>query len=110
MQPLDQVFELKLLGSDAPERRERAVKHMVEAIELACDFDTDDGIRLLDHADHLAVAIWIAAILTLRRIADVVTHHAEPELVLDVKKGLGEPIGVLATSTQDGKGHALRGF
>ena len=51
---LDELADAQLLGPDAVDGRDRAVQHVVEAVELAGALDRDEVARLLDDADHAA--------------------------------------------------------
>jgi hypothetical protein len=82
---VDQALDLQLLRPDAAQRRQRAAQHVIEPVELAGDFDADDVIRIFHHADHLLIALRIAAVLAQLGVADVVADGAHGELVFDVE-------------------------
>ena len=56
VQPRDQFFESELIGPDAVERGERAVQHVVPAVELARALHREQIGDRLDHADDPGVA------------------------------------------------------
>ena len=55
---LHQALDLELLRPDAAQRRERAVQHVIAAVELARGLDAHDVVRLLHHADHCPDRGW----------------------------------------------------
>ena len=50
----EQLLDAQLLGADALDRRDRALEHVVAALELAGALDRDDVARLLDDAQRRA--------------------------------------------------------
>ena len=80
--PLHQALDLQRFRPDAAQRRKRAVQHVVAALELARGFDAHDVVRLFHHADHLGIAVGVAAVTAQIALADVVAHAAQAELVL----------------------------
>jgi len=86
------------------------VQDVVAALKLARGFDADNVVRLLHHADHLRVAVAIAAELAQFAFGDVVADAAEAEFILDVQDGLREVLGVVAAGAQHVEGEALRGL
>ena len=104
------ALDLELLRSHAFKRRERPVQHVVQTVELTRALDAQNIGCLLDHAQHLLVAVGVAAKYAQVAVADVVADAAEAQLVLHVEQGLGKLFGVLARGTQDMKRQPLRGL
>ena len=50
----EQLLDAQLLGTDAFDRRDRALQHVVATFELTGAFDRDDVARLLDDAERRA--------------------------------------------------------
>src|SRR5438105_5633424 len=97
----DQLLQLELIGSDAVERRERAVQHVVAAAELPGALDGEQIGHRLDYADHPPVALGVAAEGTRILGRQVATGRAETDLLPQRKQRLGELAGVLGWALQD---------
>src|SRR5579884_2237389 len=67
-------------------------------------------MRLFDHANLRPVAMRIAAVGAQFGVADVVAFGAQAEMVFHVQQRGGEPLGVLAGSSEDVEGKTLGGF
>ena len=57
----EQLLDAQLLGTDALDRRDRALEHVIATLELAGALDGDDVTRLLDDAHDPRVAAIVAA-------------------------------------------------
>ena len=65
-----QLLDPQLIRSDAVDRADRALEHVVATVELVGPLDGDEVAGLLHHADHRRVAAVVgadAAQLGLRR-------------------------------------------
>ena len=102
-----QICDAQLFGSDAVQGRDRAVEHVVDAVEMARLFDGGDVGGLLDHADELLIAGGTAAVHAGIDVGNVVADGAQTQLGLDVANGGGQSFGVVRAGTQDVKGEAL---
>jgi hypothetical protein len=56
------------------QRRDGAVQHVVDAVEVLGLFDRSDVGRLFDHAHQALIACGAAAIDARVNVRDVVTH------------------------------------
>jgi hypothetical protein len=81
---------------------------VIHAAKLARPFDRADILRLFDNTDQFVIALGVAAIRTWVGIGDVVANRAVGNALLDIAKGLGQPIGLFAWSVQKVEGEALR--
>ena len=77
-------------------------------LELAGALDGDDVTRLLDHADHPAVAAVVVAELAQLGVGDVEAAVAEAHLLLGVADRRGEAADVVGGDLQQVEGDALR--
>jgi hypothetical protein len=88
LHPLQQTLDAQLLRPDAAQRRDGAVQHMIQALELPRGLDGQNIVRLLHHADDGMIAMRIAAVIAQIAVADVVADGANSELVLHVEQRL----------------------
>ena len=88
--PLEQLADLEPVGADPVDRRDRAVEHVVEALELAGPLEGEDVERLLDDAQPACVAGRVAADRAERLVADVEAALAEHDLVADGDERRGQ--------------------
>src|SRR6478609_4501354 len=71
-----------VLEVDAVDRRQRATQHVVDAAVLMGALDRNHVARVLDHADHGAVAPGIRADRAERPLREVEALLADPDLLL----------------------------
>ena len=83
---------------------------MVEAAVFAGALDAHHVLRLLDHADHAAVAARVRAHRARARLAHVATNLTEPNLGLDLFDGLGQLAGLIFGGGQHVESNALSSF
>ena len=96
-----------LVGADALERRQRAHQDVIHALELARLLHRSNILRLLDDADHVAIALVAPAESTRIRVGDVVTDRAVGDAFLHFSYGIDQPIRLLARCLQNIEGEAL---
>ena len=90
----EQLLDAQLLGSDALDRRDRALQHVVAALELTGALDRDDVARLLDDAHDVRVAPVVAAERAQLAFGDVEAPPAPRDAILRVDDRGREPLGV----------------
>jgi len=84
-----QIANPQLLGADSEQRRDGAMQHMVDAVEVPRLFNGADIGRFFYNADHLMIASRIAAIDTRVDIGNVVALRAKPQILLYVADSAG---------------------
>ena len=105
---LTQTCEPQMLRSDAMQRRERSVQHVIDAVVAASLFNRGDVGRLLDNAYQALIACGAAAIYAGINVRDVAANRAQMKTGLDLTDRLGKQIGVFVAGAQDVKGEPLR--
>ena len=85
----------------AVEGRQRTPENVVEAAELECPLERDDVDRLLDHADHRAVAARVRADGAKLLLREVSAFAAEADARLDLLDGSRKLDGVLRACTRE---------
>ena len=95
------------LGVHAVDRRERAAKHVVDAVVLVRALHRDHVAGLLHHAHQAAVAAGIGADRAQRLVCEVEAQLAQPDLVLDLADRLSESSGIVVGCAQNVEGCLL---
>ena len=98
----------QLLGTDALDRADRALQHVVAAVELLGLLHRDDVAGLLDHAQDRGVAPVVGAEPARGALGDVEAPLAERHAVLGLGDGVGEPERVDLLDLQEVERDALR--
>ena len=83
---VEQTLDLELFRSNAAQRRNRSVEHMIDAWEGARGFKGQNVVGFFHYANLGAIAVVITAIRTQLRIADVVALGANAQIVFDVQE------------------------
>ncbi len=84
----------QVVRADALDRADRAAEHVVATAELAGLLDRDDVLRLLDDAEHRAVATRVAADPAQLVSRDVAADVAEAHLLRDLGERGHQPADV----------------
>ena len=96
----DELANPEVLGSDALERVERALQHVVAAPELSRALEGRDRLGLFDDADDRGVAAVVLADLAQRApLGHVEAALAERGALLHRDDGVGEPQRVLGSGS-----------
>ena len=104
----EQLLDPQLLGTDALDRRDRALQHVVPAAELLRALDRDDVARLLDDAQHGRIAPLVATERAQLTLGDVEAPAAPRDALLRLDDRRGEPLRVLGRRLQQVERDALR--
>ena len=104
----EQLLDAQLLRSDALDRRDRALQHVVATAELAGALDRDDVARLFDDAHDMRVAPFVAAERAELAFGDVEATPAPRDAVLGVLDRAREPLASSASTLQQIERDALR--
>src|SRR4051812_29785258 len=105
---VEQLSDAQVLGVDAVDRRQRPAKDVVAAAELVRALDRDHVARLLDDADHLAVAALVLADPAARADGEVEAHLAVADGLLDLTDRVGERERLLGRQAEDVEREPLR--
>src|SRR3954447_20050018 len=97
------------IGLGAGERGQRAAQHVVAAAELVRALDGYHVARLLDDADHLAVAALVLADAAARADRQVEADLAVADGLLDLADRVGERERLLGRQAEDVESEPLRG-
>ena len=92
---LHQLADADVIRADMTHRRERAVKHMVQAAVLLCALEGDHVARVCHDADGLLVARLVRADRALLAVREVLTAFAGEGLFLRLTDGAREALRVL---------------
>src|SRR5450432_3476429 len=93
-EPSHELAHPQIVGPDAFDRADRAAENVVAPAEFPGLLDSDDVLRLLDHANHAQIAPRIAADPALGLLGHVAADRAEPHLVLHLEQDLSQPADV----------------
>ena len=81
----------ELIRTDALDRADRTLQHVIAPLVLAGAFHSNDVSRLLDDAQHGDVAGRISTHPALVTLSDVKTSIAERHPILHFHDGRGQP-------------------
>ncbi len=103
-----QIGDAELVGADAVQGRERAVKDVIDTVEMTRLFDGGNVCRFLDHTDQFLVARRTGAVFARVNVGNVVADGAEMEIGFDVAYGGGKGFRIVFARTEDVEGEPLR--
>ena len=109
-EPADQLGDAQVVGTDALERRQQAVQHVVAAAEVPAAIDRDQVRRRRDHADRVGLAPRVAAQRARIVLGHVHADRAQPDLVGDIEQRLREIADLLAVAAHQVKREPRRGL
>ena len=98
------------LGADAIDRRDRAVEHVVETLELGRALEGEHIERLFDDTQPALVPASVATDRAQLLVADVEAALAEDDLVANVDEGRGQRPGFRVGRAEQVVGQPLRGL
>src|SRR6185436_18040081 len=107
---LEQSADLEILRTDAVERRQRALQHVIPAAKATRAIDRDQIAGLLDHANDLRRALAVRADRTRIGLGEPVAGLAEARLLLQRLQRVGEAVRQAAVGPQDVEGQARGGL
>jgi len=87
--------------------RDRAVQHVVSAIEMPCFFDRRNVRGFLNHTDQPLITGGTAAVGARVDIGDVIANGTQPEVRFDITYGARQRFRVGIAGAQDVKGQPL---
>ena len=88
--PREQSVNAKLRGSDAGERIEYAVQHVIAAPKSTGLLDSNSILRLRDHTNDGGVAARIGTNLAAIGRTQVGAHGAQTQIFVHVTQGVGK--------------------
>src|SRR5258705_1028712 len=107
-EPRHQLPQLQLIRTDAVERRERAVQHVIAPAKLARALDGEEVGHRLHHADHPRVALRVPADRAGVVGGEVAAGGAEAHLLAEREQRLGQVAGVSGFGLEDVEHESLR--
>ena len=108
LEPAQEPLDIELVGADAVDRAQGAAEHVVAPVELVRAFDRGDVLRLLDDADHRAVAPRVFADRAgFTAFANIAADRAEAHLVTHREQNAPEARHVEVPRLHDVEGDAL---
>ena len=108
--PLHQIRDPQLFGTNAMDRRNRSMQNVINAIVMPCLLYRGDIGRLFDYADQVLVSSCARAIGAGINVGDVVTYRAQTQAGLHVMDGAGKGARIVFAGTQNVKCKPLRRF
>src|SRR5581483_11005930 len=96
--------DAQVLGTDAMQRRERSVQHVIDAVVRSRFFYRGNVGWLFHHTHEALVACGAGAIDTRLDIGDVVADGAEVQALLEISDRRRQGFGLVFTAAQNMKG------
>ena len=105
---LTQTCKTQMFWADAVQRRQRTVKHVIDAVVTARLLDRGYVGWFFDDANQALIACGAAAIHAGINVGDVAANRAQMKTGLDLTDRLGKQVSVFVAGAQDVKGEPLR--